>query len=57
MCLYRWELVKDDDLRHKVLKDCVKMGIAAKDEKKCQVATEAQVKASGNTIRGLFDKQ
>lgn len=48
------QLVKDDALRHKVLKDCATMGLKAKDDKNCRVAAEAQVKATGDSVKGLL---
>lgn len=48
------QLVKDDALRHKVLKDCATMGLKAKDDKNCRVAAEAQVQATGDAVKGLL---
>ena len=48
------QLARDTPLRTKILKDCISMGLKAKDEDKCLKAAEAQVKVTGNSIKSLF---
>lgn len=48
------QLVRDTPLRTKVLKDCVSMGLKAKDEDKCLKAAEAQARVTGESIKSLF---
>ncbi|MDH5545852.1 MAG: EexN family lipoprotein [Gammaproteobacteria bacterium] len=49
------QLVRNDDLRHKVLKECVVMGKKAVDADKCKKATEAQARVTGNAIKNIFE--
>ncbi len=49
------QMVRNDALREKVIKECLKMGISAKDERNCRTAAEAQMKVTGNRIKGLLD--
>jgi len=51
-------LVRDDDLRHKLIVDCVKLGLKAKDEQNCINAAKAQARVTGDTVdklKGLLD--
>lgn len=48
------QLVKDKNLRTKVLKDCVALGLKAKDQDKCLKAAEAQARVTGNSIKSIF---
>ena len=48
------QLVRDTPLRTKVLRDCVSMGLKAKDEDKCLKAAEAQARVTGESIKSLF---
>ena len=54
-CAYSVGTLKnDDDLRHQVLKDCLALGLKAKDDKNCQNATKAQAEVAGDSIKGMF---
>ena len=48
------QLVRDTPLRTKVLKDCVSMGLEARNEDKCLKAAEAQARVTGESIKNLF---
>ncbi len=48
-------LKKDDDLRHSTLKDCVAMGMKAKNETRCINATKAQAEVAGDKVKDLFN--
>jgi len=48
------KLKRDDNLRHEVLKDCLAMGINAKDDLNCKNATKAQAEVAGDSIKGMF---
>ena len=47
-------LVRDEPLREKLIKDCVGMGIKAKDSQNCINAAEAQFKVTGAKLKDLF---
>lgn len=49
------DLVNDADKRHEILKECASMGLAAKDEKKCRIAAEAEVEAGKKAAGELLD--
>ena len=53
-------LAKDADKRTQILKDCAKMGVAAKDDSLCKKAVEAQKIAMKESVEnmtgGLFSK-
>lgn len=54
-CAYSVErLVKDDGMRHKLLKDCAAMGLKAKDEVNCRNALEAQTQVAGDKIKSFM---
>lgn len=48
------QLVKDTPLRTRILKECVSMGLEAKDEDKCRKAAQAQAQVTGQSIKDLF---
>jgi hypothetical protein len=48
-------LTQDDDLRHRVIKECLAKGIESKDDQNCVNAAEAQMRVSGEKIKGLFE--
>jgi len=50
------QLAEDDELRNKVLKECLELGMQAKEEEKCRIAAEAQVEAIKRAAEGLFTK-
>lgn len=55
-CSYTVEqLVRDEPLRLRILKDCAAMGTDAISADKCKKAAEAQAKVTGNAIKGLFN--
>lgn len=49
------DLVNNAEKRHQILKECAAMGLAAKDEKKCQIAAEAELKAGKKAAGELLD--
>ena len=54
-CAYTVEdLVRNDDLRERIIESCVKKGLAAKDDGNCRVAGEAQLRVTGKKIKSLF---
>lgn len=54
-CTYSVErLISDDDLRQKIIIECVKKGVKAMDEKNCKLAAEAQLQLTGKAVQGLF---
>ncbi len=48
------KLKVDDELRHRVLKDCLSKGLKAKDDLSCKNATQAQAEVAGDSIKGMF---
>lgn len=55
-CTYSVDtLKKDEDLRRDVLKDCMEMGLDAKDEQNCINAAKAEAEVTGESIRDFFD--
>lgn len=49
------QLMRDDDLRKSVLKDCASMGAKAVNTDKCKKAAEAQARVTGRAIKGIFE--
>ena len=55
-CAYTVDtLIRDNDLRHKVLASCVKQGLEASKNQSCINAAEAQARVTGKKVKGLFD--
>lgn len=48
------KLKQNDELRHQVLKECMSMGLKAKDDTNCQNATKAQAEIAGESIKEMF---
>lgn len=48
------KLKQNDELRHQVLKECLAMGLKAKDDPNCQNATKAQAEIAGESIKEMF---
>jgi len=54
-CGYTVEgLAEDDETRHQILKECAEMGVASKDEEKCQLAAKAQIEAAKKSVQRAF---
>ena len=47
-------LKMDEDLRHSTLKECVAMGMKAKNEPRCVNATKAQAEVAGDKVKGML---
>lgn len=55
-CGYSVEgLAEDDETRHQILKECADMGVASKDEEKCQIAAKAQIEAAKRSVKSVFE--
>ena len=48
-------LAEDDEARHQILKECADMGVASKDEEKCQMAAKAQIEAAKRSVQRVFE--
>lgn len=48
------QLAEDHELRKKILAECADMGMASKDEEKCEIAMKAQAEATRRTAKELF---
>jgi len=46
-------LTRDNELRHALIKECIQLGIKAKDKQNCINAASAQAKVAGSSINKL----
>ncbi len=54
-CTYSVErLISDDDLRQKIIIECVKKGVKAMDDQNCKLAVEAQLQLTGKAVQNIF---
>ncbi len=49
------QLEHDDELRRKVIAECLLMGADAVNHKNCKVAAKAEIKATGHAILELLN--
>lgn len=55
-CAYSVSTLKRDDvLRHKILTECLKAGLSAKDDQNCINAGIAQAKVSGGAVKEFVE--
>jgi len=48
-------LTENDEARHQILKEGADMGVASKDEEKCQIAARAQIEAAKRSVKSVFE--
>lgn len=50
------QLANDEEKRREILKECAEMGMAAKDEEKCEIAAKAEIEAAKKGMDQMMNK-
>lgn len=51
------ELVRNDELRRKILEKCTELGVEAAENERCQEAMKAEVSAMGRKVNNFLESK